>query len=166
MLSLPGLNRYYHTPKQPHRQSVQWLVDQQGDDDTIVAISLARWGLRFYGPRIGLREHEDFVVVDTRDQFVAVRRDRGDRHLWVVTTLPRWSRVDAPDLLDAVERDFQTVKVFDATVGDGHVRIWRSPTSPPVIDPQADRRYLTRVIRSLREPATARRPGAAAHLTR
>ena len=36
-------------------------------------------------------------------------------------------RVEAPDLLDVVERDFHTVKVFDATVGDGQVRIWRSP---------------------------------------
>ena len=89
MLSSVGLNRYYRTPKQPNRQSVQWLVGQQGDDDTVVAISLAKWGLRYYGPRMGLREHEDFVVVDTRDQFDAVRRDHGDRPLWLVTTLPR-----------------------------------------------------------------------------
>ena len=107
--------------------SAEWLVGQQGDEDTVAAISLARWGLRYYGPRVGLREHEDFVVVDTVEQFEALRRERGDGQLWVVTTLWRWSRLDAPELLDAVERDFQAVKIFDGTLGDGEVTMWRAP---------------------------------------
>lgn len=127
LLSSVGLNRYYRIPKQPTRSSAQWLVGQPGNDETIAAISLARWGLRFYGPRLGLREHEEFVVVDTAEQFEALRRERGDGQLWVVTTLRRWSRRDSPELLDAVERDFQAIKVFDATVGDGQVTIWRAP---------------------------------------
>ena len=126
-LSSVGLNRYYRIPKQPTRVSAEWLVGQQGDDDTVAAISLARWGLRYYGPRVGLREHEDFVVVDTAEQFEALRRERGDGQLWVVTTLRRWSRLDAPELLDAVERDFQAVEIFDGTLGDGQVTIWRAP---------------------------------------
>ena len=126
-LSSVGLNWYYRMPKQPTRVSAEWLVGQQGDEDTVAAISLARWGLRYYGPKVGLREHEDFVVVDTAELFEALRRERGDGQLWVVTTLRRWSRLDAPELLDAVERDFQAVEIFDGTLGDGQVTIWRAP---------------------------------------
>ena len=53
VVSNPGIS--WH-PKQPNRVSLDWTLAQKDADDPVVAAYMARWGLRFYGPAMGLED--------------------------------------------------------------------------------------------------------------
>ena len=47
--------------------------------------------------------------------------------LWLVYAFPGHTRSHYPQVLDVLERDFQRVRSFSGTLGDGAVRVFRYP---------------------------------------
>ena len=123
-VSLFPLNYYYTTPKQPFRASLQYLSTIRKAEDVIIPVQLVEEGYRFYGPGFGLDESNSFYVRSQGD-FDAVLATHGREHIFVVTTLLRNLRLTEPGLNTAIERDWQILKTFPATIGDGEVSVWK-----------------------------------------
>lgn len=123
-VSLISLNYYYTTPKQPFQASLQYLSTVRKGDDVIIAVQLVEEGYRFYGPGYGLDESNSFYVRSQGD-FDAVLATHVRGHVFVVTTLLRNLRLTEPGLNTTIERDWQLLKTFPATIGDGEVSVWK-----------------------------------------
>jgi hypothetical protein len=70
----------------------------------------------------------DWAVVETRPELEALRA-RAAR-TWLVYTLATHFEAVYPDLNEAAQREFELVKEFPGTVGDGAIIVRRSPASP------------------------------------
>jgi hypothetical protein len=44
----------------------------------------------------------------------------------VVTTLPRFLRLRKPDLDARIQQDWQVIRSFPGTIGDGQISVWTS----------------------------------------
>ena len=124
LLSLYSLRHYYQVPKQPTRQSLQWLLAHKGPDDTVVAVYLAKHGFRFYGPSMGLEEGRSYVVAQSQGDLERIEAERAGRTIWLVTTFPRALRIEYPDLAGYIGVYYRKERTFPATVGDAEVSIW------------------------------------------
>lgn len=131
-LSLASLPQYYATPKQPNRQSLEWLLNNRVADDVIVTAWLARWGPRFYGPPLGLEEGKSFYVVETADDIRGLEAQYPSRNIWVLTTLTRALKLEHPDLDSYIRTTYRAEMMFPATVGDAQITVWKraSPVPP------------------------------------
>ena len=123
-VSLISLKYYYATPKQPFQASLQYLSTIRKGDDVIIAVQLVEEGYRFYGTGYGLDESNSFYVRSQGD-FDAVLASHVRGHVFVVTTLLRNLRLTEPGLNTTIERDWQILKTFPATIGDGEVSVWK-----------------------------------------
>jgi hypothetical protein len=45
---------------------------------------------------------------------------------FVVTTLPRFLRLRKPDLDARIQQDWQVIRSFPGTIGDGQISVWTS----------------------------------------
>ena len=127
--SIASLPRYYDTPKQPTRESLDWVRARLEPGDGIGAVYLAKWGLRFYGPPRRLFEGSGFLDVDSVADLEELERRYRGRRVWIFVTFPRALRLDFPDLESRIRRDFREVRAFPATVGDGEVSVWTRAAS-------------------------------------
>ena len=136
-------------PKQPSRRRLEALVADLAPDGVVVAVGLAKWGARYYGPRVGLEEGRDLFVVETPGELAAVEARFGVARLHLVTTLERTLASEAPALAAAIERDYPVERSFAARIGDAQIRLRRhrsllsssaaaeSPTPPSAALPAA-----------------------------
>jgi hypothetical protein len=120
-LSLPA---YYRTPKQPNRASLDWVLAQRRPGDPIVAAYLAKWGLRFYGPRAGLSEGKSFFPVHSADELQKMEHAWGGHTVWLLMTFPRALRLEYPDLDGYIREHYRERKTLPASIGDGEIAIW------------------------------------------
>jgi hypothetical protein len=123
-LSLWSLPAYYRTPKQPNRQSVQWLVDNRQPGDRIVGVYLGEWGLRFYGAQFGIEEGRDFVPIRSLEELNRLEAQHKGGRVLLVTTFPRALRLAYPELNAHILDYYQPRVTFPASVGDGEITIW------------------------------------------
>jgi len=121
VLSLPA---YYRIPKQPNRESLDRVLALRRADDPIVAAYLARWGMRFYGPRKGLTEGRSFFSVTSTAKLEEIEAATGRRTVWLLTTFPRALRLEYPDLDRYIRDHYRKIETFPATIGDGEITIW------------------------------------------
>ena len=122
--SLVPLNHYYATPKQPFRASLEYLSTIRKGGNIVIAVQLVEEGYRFYGPGWGLDESNSFYVRSQND-FDAVLATHGRDQVFVVTTLRRNLRLTEPALNARIERDWQILRTFPATIGDGEISVWK-----------------------------------------
>ena len=127
--SIASLPRYYDTPKQPTRESLDWVRArlEPGDGNR-------RRLPRKMGPSL-LRAAAQAV----RGQRIPRRRQcrgpRGAREALSgapgvdLRDVSRALRLDFPDLESRIRRDFREVRAFPATVGDGEVSVWTRAAS-------------------------------------
>jgi hypothetical protein len=125
VLSLASLPAYYRTPKQPNRASLRWVMEQKGPDDPVVAIFLAEWGVRFYGPQFGLRENETFWAVRSEQGLKDVEDSHPGKTVWLLTTLPRALHMMYPGLEREIADHYRLERSFPATIGGGEIGVWR-----------------------------------------
>jgi hypothetical protein len=123
-VQVPGLRSYYRHPKQDFRGAIRFAEVRRRPGDVLVAVYLAKWGLRHYGPRLGLQEGRDFEVVQSVEDLEAVRRARPGARLLPLVTLARANRLEYPDLDARLHADFDVVARFPGTLGDGEVSVW------------------------------------------
>jgi len=137
LLSLASLPAYYRTPKQPNRQSLDWVVAQKKPDDPLVAIFLTEWGVRFYGPGLGLNENESFWAVRSEEGLQKIENDHPGKTIWLMTTMSRALHMMYPELERHVADHYQRERTFPATIGGGEISVWRG-SAGSVNGPGAD----------------------------
>ncbi len=124
-VSLASLKRYYSVPKQAYRASLEFIVAERKSDEIIIVIHLAETGYRYYAPRFNLEEGKDFFSVRSMETLDSVLSRHADQNIFLVTTFPRALRLTHPDLAERIARDFESVRTFPGTIGDGEVSVWK-----------------------------------------
>ena len=120
--SLASLPAYYRAPKQPNRRSLEWVLERRADNEPIAGAYLAKWGLRFYGPRHGLAEGDGFHVVHEVAELTALE---AEGNVWLLTTFRPALAAEHPRLARYVEDHYHRVRKFPATVRGADVQVWR-----------------------------------------
>jgi uncharacterized membrane protein len=115
--SLVLLPRNYAMPKQDFQGAVEYVEASRAPEDAVASIGLAHlpFGL-YYAPR--------WAQPDTLEELQALRTERG--RLWVVTAFGAHTRNMHPDIMDSLSSDFEEVREFPGTLGDGYVHVYRS----------------------------------------
>jgi mannosyltransferase len=114
--SAASLPRAWALPKQDFTGARAYVEAQRGPDDTVVAVGLARLAYqRYFAP--------DWLGAETAAELEALRRSDGT--LWLVYTIPVELKAYWPELWNAVQNDFEVVKVFPGTLGGGEVFVCR-----------------------------------------
>jgi hypothetical protein len=124
LASLAALPRYYRTPKQAYRATLDYLAERRAPGDVIVLIHTAEQGFRFYASRAGLIEGEDFVVVRSVDALDEVVRAHGAEHALLVTTFRRALQTGEPALYARIEAGWSPGRRFPGIVHDGTIAVW------------------------------------------
>lgn len=122
--SLASLPPYYRVPKQPYRQTLEFVRAQAGGGDLVIFVHNAEKGFRFYSQRAGMVEGRDFVVARSLTAFDAATMTR--RGVVVVTTLERSLALEVPDLYRRIRAGWVPQRHFPATIHDGGTTVWRA----------------------------------------
>jgi mannosyltransferase len=127
--SLLSLPIYYRVPKQSNRASLSWVLARRKPGEPIVAAYLAKWGLRFYGPRQGIVEGEAFFPVSDPSELQKIESDSRGSTIWLLTTFPRALRLEYPELDRYIREHYREQKRFAATIGDGEITVFTRAAS-------------------------------------
>jgi len=120
-VSLASLPRYYSLPKQDYAGAIAWVQGNVGPDEEVVTGGLAATAfLEYYGSR--------WRRVESAADLENVRAS--SRRVWFVYTLPVHLRSYHADLWAALDRDFETVRVFSGTLSGGEVYVCRERSEP------------------------------------
>ena len=108
--------RNYAHPKQDYTGAREYVESHRGPGDSVVAVGLAgvAYG-RYFAPR--------WSVAQTHEELDAVRRQNAN--VWLVYTLPVEVKAYRPDVWQAIQNEFEVVKVFPGTLGGGEVFVCR-----------------------------------------
>lgn len=129
LLSMRSLPAYYRTPKQPNRESLNWVLAQKKSEDLLVAVFVAEWGVRFYGPGLGLREGKSFWAIRSQEALQDIENNHPGKTVWLLTTLPRALHLTYPALERYISDHYQRQQTFPATIGGGEISVWRRSRS-------------------------------------
>lgn len=112
-LSLP---RAYALPKQDFTGARDYVERARSPEDAVVAVGLAGFAYqRYFAP--------NWQVAETHAELDAIRSSHP--RVWLVYTLPIEVKAYRPEIWDAIQEDFEIVKVFPGTLGDGAVNVCR-----------------------------------------
>jgi mannosyltransferase len=125
LMSLASLQRYYAVPKQPYRAAVEYVEQRRSPGVGVIAVHLAEAGYEYYAKRRGLRPNEDFFLVRSEEALDRVLSTNGGRPTYVVTTFPRFLRLEYPALEARITAGWTVDRTFPATIGDGAITVWR-----------------------------------------
>ncbi len=114
--SLPALARYYALPKQDYMGARDYVESRRAEHEVVVAAGLGGIPFaRYYAPH--------WILVLNKVELDRVRRDHP--RVWLVYTIPIQIRANSPELWQAIEQEFDVVKVFPGTLGDGEIYVCR-----------------------------------------
>jgi len=119
------LRHYYTVPKQAYRTSIRYLEAERKPDEIVIVIQLAEAGYHYYGRRLGLKEGEDYFFVRSVQALDEVLSTHSGKRSFLVTTFRRALRLSYPDLDARVAKNWQVVRTFPATIGDGEISVWK-----------------------------------------
>ena len=130
LLSATMLPRVYDHPKQDFSGARDFVLAERAPGERIVAVGLAAdaYG-RYYAPA--------WPRADSVDELRALQ-SRADA-TWVLYTLPTHLRATQPALADLLDSEFEAVRVFPGTLGDGAVIVRRSTGRYAVEDDEETR---------------------------
>jgi len=113
-VSLPGLYRY---PKQDFTGARDFVLEHMDAGDRVLGLHIAGRVYNQYYAR-------EWPVVENVQELNQHRSKEG--HTWVLYTLPRHFNADRPELSRALELDYEIVRIFPGTLGDGNIIVARS----------------------------------------
>jgi hypothetical protein len=112
-----SLRAAYAYPKQDFRGAIAFVEAQRAVGEPVVATGLAGFPcVRYYG--------REWTWATTREQLDAARVP--GRATWLVYASPIYMRSRQPEIWNAVEREFETVRVFRGTMGEGEIYVSRA----------------------------------------
>lgn len=112
--TLPGIYRY---PKQDFTGARDYVREHAGSGDLVVGLHMAG---RVYNQYYA----EDWPEAGSLQELEQYRSTDG--YVWVLYTLPGYLEDAHPELARVLETDFDVVKVFPGTLGDGDIIVRRS----------------------------------------
>lgn len=113
LLLLPANYRY---PKQDFIGARDFIEASRSAGDRVASVGLASVAFAsYYAPK--------WEVVETRDQ---LDRLRVNGRTWVVYGFPGHTKLNYPGIMDSVASDFELVRRFPGTLGNGQVLVYRS----------------------------------------
>jgi mannosyltransferase len=116
-LSAATLLQNYRFPKQDYSGARDFILESRNSNDTVVASGLASYAYRnYYEP--------DWPELSTLDQLEELSGSH--ERVWVVYSFSTHLRATRPNLFSRLERDFETVKSFKGSLGDGDVHVLRT----------------------------------------
>jgi hypothetical protein len=124
--SLVLLPRNYAIPKQDFLGAAQYVEAARAPGDAAASVGLARLPFSlYYAPHWARAEAREDLE----------RLVPADGRLWVVTAYSAHTRNMYPDIVDYLASDFDEVREFPGTLGDGYVHVYRSRTPEAERDP-------------------------------
>jgi hypothetical protein len=111
--------RIYEHPKQDYTGAREYVETHRAPGDVVVAVGLAgvAYG-RYFAPR--------WSVAKTQQELDAVRG--ANSNVWLVYTLPVEVKAYQPKVWQAIQNEFEVVKVFPGTLGGGEVFVCQQRT--------------------------------------
>jgi len=117
VLSAATLPRNYRYPKQDYPAARALIADQRANDEPVLALGLADYAYgRYFEP--GWQGLESVEQLD--------RLEEEHASLWIVYSFPTLLRASQPELFARVEHQYERVRSFRGTLGDGDVHVMRS----------------------------------------
>jgi mannosyltransferase len=115
--------RNYVYPKQDFTGAREYVESHRGASDSVVAVGLAgiAYG-RYFAPQ--------WSVAQTREELEAVQHNNSD--VWLVYTLPVEVKTYRPEVWQAIQNEFEVVKVFPGTLGGGEVFVCRERSNAEI----------------------------------
>ena len=125
LASIAALPRYYTVPKQPYRAALAFVEESREPGSAVVVIHYASAGVRYYMEQTGISNSDYEPNVRTVEELDEALATRQGQPIWLLTTFPRALRLGVPDLDARIKRDWEIVRTFPATIGDGQISVWR-----------------------------------------
>jgi hypothetical protein len=125
LVSTAALPRYYAVPKQAYRRALEHAEARRQPGGIVLVVHLAESGVRYYGPRYGIREGVDYFYLRSIAALERTLAVQAGRPSWLIVTFPRALRIGVPDLEARIRRDWVVDQTFPGTVGDGDLTVWR-----------------------------------------
>lgn len=107
----------YAYPKQNYTEARDFVRDNMAADDSVI-------GLHMAGKVYQLYYAKEWPVVNTVEEISAYQH--GQNTTWLLYTLPRYLKNSRPDINAKIKDQFEVVKVFRGTLGDGDIFVVRS----------------------------------------
>ncbi|MGH9795821.1 MAG: glycosyltransferase family 39 protein [Candidatus Acidiferrales bacterium] len=104
-------------PKQDFAGALEFVESQRQAGEPVVLAGLAVFPLREYYQR-------DWPAVTTREELESARA--GAKRVWLLYASPIFVRSRQPPIWNAIQTEFEQVRVFRGTMGDGAVYVCRS----------------------------------------
>jgi mannosyltransferase len=115
--SIFTIPRCYALPKQDFTGARDFVEQQRHSGDNVVSVGLASLAYSlYYAP--------SWSLAKTKDDLDSI--DANGARTFLVYTLPVALKSANPDIWDAVQKDFETVRIFPGTLGGGEVYVCRS----------------------------------------
>lgn len=109
--------RNYRLPKQDFSGARQYVEQQRRIGEGVVAVGLAGVAYRrYYAPH--------WTEIQSARELETFRQSHAT--VWLVYTIPIEVKAYRPDVWQAVERDYEVVRVFPGTLGGGEVFVCRN----------------------------------------
>lgn len=125
VVSALSLTHNYRYPKQDYEGAAAYVERVQQAGDQIVTVGETDFYRVYYG--------KPWESVKSAEQLQAAREQH---RVWLLYTLPRYTRNRAPDLMLAIERDCPIVRVFRGTLGGGDIIVCRAERVGHAAQPQ------------------------------
>ena len=111
--------KVYQYPKQDFTSARDFVKQQSTGDDRVVAIHMAgRVYQLYYAP--------EWPEINSIKELNEHRSKNG--YTWVIYTLPSYIKSAIPLLNEKLETEFELIKTFPGTLGDGQIIVRRSKT--------------------------------------
>lgn len=122
LVSLATVPRNYQLPKQDYEGAIAFVEQARAPRDRIVTVGIIE------DPLEDLYD-KSWPSVETAEDLARVRADA--ERTWLLATFPAQLRSHHPDVLEAIERDFELAKAFPGTLSGGEVLVYRSVKPTP-----------------------------------
>lgn len=106
-------------PKQDFVGAMEFVDAERQPGDVVFTVGMTSLPYHRYFGR-------NWLWVDTAEELERLRA--GHQRAWLLYTLPTYLQSRHPDLWDTIGSDFETVRVFRGTLGDGEIYVCRTKT--------------------------------------
>ncbi|MFO0839383.1 MAG: glycosyltransferase family 39 protein [Phycisphaerae bacterium] len=125
--SAATLPRNYALPRQDFSGARDFVERERSPDDGVISVGLAGVAYnRYFAPPA---RYPNWEIAQSGDELMRARR--GFARTWLIYTIPTEVKAYRPGVWEQVERDYENVRLFPGTLGDGTVFVCREKSRNP-----------------------------------